>query len=406
MTAGINDPAVVGVDGLASRLRGMAQGRDAIDVAQFQFIGLEDIRQAYGDRWGDQKARIQESAETFLRRRVHESDLLIRGDGGFLVVFGSAMAADSESLAHQLAHGLNDFFLGEEPQDPMPRFGVTTASMPVKDLAAHLEGAGLVEAKAQPDPVNRAAPGLRDIDWRFLPVWDAKREILSNWYVAPYLKTSGARLPGYMFEPAAAHPSQFAAVDEAGLWVAEQALHRLVVQGKQALVGVSVHVSSLTNLSTRTKLMSAIDRLDRGLARYRVVKVAGIPPGFPRMYLNEIVGLLRSRIPNVVLGTAFNEPDVASLAASGPSAISVAVPPWTVGPNAAIPAAQLHMRLAEALVTTHAAHIRVIIEGAIDGNLAAKLKGAGVDNLCSTQIWPSVTEPDGMLKWPTDKLAA
>jgi hypothetical protein len=403
----MNNPATIGLDGLASRLRETAQGRDAIDVAQFQFIGLEDIRQAYGDRWDDQKARIQESAETFLRRRMHESDLLIRGDGGFLVVFGSAMAADSESSAHQLAHGLNDFFLGEDPQDPVPRFGVTTASMPVKDLAAHLEGAGLVEAKAQPDLANRAAaPGLRDIDWRFLPVWDAKREILSNWYVAPYLKTSGARLPGYMFESIAAHPSQFAAVDEAGLWVAEQALHRLVVQGKQALVGVSLHVSSLTNLSTRAKLMAAIDRLDRGLARYRVVKVAGIPPGFPRMYLNEIVGLLRFRIPNVVLGAAFNEPDVASLTASGPSAISLALPPWAVGPNAAISATQLHTRLAEALVTAHAAHIRAIIEGAIDCNLAAKLKGAGVDNLCSTQIWPSAPEPDGMLKWQADKLAA
>ena len=82
-----------------------------------------------------------------MRRRVHESDLLIRGDGGFLVVFGSAVAADSESSAHQLAHGLNDFFLGT-PQKPTPRFGVTTASMPVKDLAAHLEGAGLTDARA------------------------------------------------------------------------------------------------------------------------------------------------------------------------------------------------------------------------------------------------------------------
>ena len=36
---------------LAERIRRLAKGRTTLDVAQFQFIGLTDIRARYGDRW-------------------------------------------------------------------------------------------------------------------------------------------------------------------------------------------------------------------------------------------------------------------------------------------------------------------------------------------------------------------
>jgi len=57
----------------ASRLRAMARGQETVDVAQLQFVGLSDIKQAYGDRWPDQKARIQDAAEAFLRKRINSS---------------------------------------------------------------------------------------------------------------------------------------------------------------------------------------------------------------------------------------------------------------------------------------------------------------------------------------------
>ena len=76
---------------LIARLRTMAQGRSAIDVAQLHFVELNDIKQAYGDRWAEQKTRIQDTAEAFLQRRMGTSDILIRGDNGFLVVLGAAV---------------------------------------------------------------------------------------------------------------------------------------------------------------------------------------------------------------------------------------------------------------------------------------------------------------------------
>ena len=37
-------------DNLATRLRAMAQGRNSLDVARFQFVDLEEISPAYGER--------------------------------------------------------------------------------------------------------------------------------------------------------------------------------------------------------------------------------------------------------------------------------------------------------------------------------------------------------------------
>lgn len=392
---------------LATRLRAMAQGRDEVDVAQFEFIGLNDIRAAYGERWDGERARIQDVAEDFLRRRIHAEDVLIRGKDGFLVVFGGSAAVEAQGSAHQLAHGLNDFFLGEthggSPGRPQLRFGVTSASMPVKDLAAQLADVSVIEPKGA-EEMAALKPG--DIEWRYQPVWDAKREILSNWYVAPCLKASGVRLPGYHFEASRPPASQLAAIDEASLKVAEQALHQLMAQGKQALVGVALHVGSLTNLTSRARLMAAMDRLDRSLMRYRVIKVAGIPPGFPRMYLNEIVGLLRARVHNVILGVAHDETDVPGLIASGPSGISVSLPDWVIGPKSTLPLDQLLKRLNDAKTAAHTAHMRFLVEGALEPSLLARLRLLGVDNLASTRVWPSCGEPDGMLRWQAGRLAA
>ena len=193
---------------LADRLRNIAREREALDVAQFQFIGFDAIRAAYGERWPEEKDRIRGVAEGFLRRRIDGADLLIRADGGFLVVFGSATGAEAEVAAGQLSHGLNEFFLGGD--GPTPRFSVASSSVPVKELTDRLGDVEIISPEQGPDPAETF--GLSQLDWRFQPVWDVKRETLSSWYVTPYITKSGVRLPGYQFEGVSARPHHFAAV--------------------------------------------------------------------------------------------------------------------------------------------------------------------------------------------------
>jgi hypothetical protein len=403
-TLGTVHPSSALSDSLTSRLRQLAQTREALDVAQVQFIDLEDIRSAYGKRWPEQKTRIRDTAEAFLRTRMDRSDLLISAGGGFVVVFGSAEGAEAAVAAGQLLHGLNEFFLGNAESIPAPRFGVATHSVPIKELTSRLGDLDFITHETGPEPVEISI--LAQVEWRFQPVWDVKRETLSNWYVAPYLKKTHARLPGYQFESAAAPANQFAAVDEASLCVSEQAIHELISQGKQALIGVSLHARTLTNQAARAKIISRLDRLDRQNFRYRVLKIAGVTPGFPRLYLNEIVTALKIRTPNVIIGAAWDEPDMSGLLQAGPIAVGVSLPQSAVGAAAGVPLETVLLKLSTDVQRAHAAKVRFFVEGDVPPWVAMKLGAIGVDNISSPRIWPATGTPDAMLKWPASRLAA
>lgn len=389
---------------LTSRLRSLAEGRETLDVAQFQFVDLDEIRTAYGERWPENKERILSTAENFLRRRVDPSDLLIAAAGGFLVVFGSANGAAADASAGSLSHGLNEFFLGELGEVPAPRMQATNHSVPVAKLAETLAAVDFVDPPPPPAVATDAA-GLPNVDWRYQPVWDVRREALTSWYVSPYCRKTSERLPGYQFESAQIPAAQSAAIDEASLWVSEQALAELIPSGKQLLIGASIHVSTLMNLATRARLLSAINRLEPGYFRYRILKIAGVAPGFPRLYLNEIVSMLRTKVQNVVVGGAWNEPDIAGLVNSGPVAVGVTLTKSVLGPSAPVqPAALLHKLTTDAQLA-HSARMRFFVEGRIERDLAAKLAASSVDNIVSPRIWPAAGIPDSMLKWPSARLA-
>jgi hypothetical protein len=401
----VGEPAAkTGLGDLASRLRSAAQGRDTIDVAQFQFVGLSEIQQAYGERWPEQKARIQDAAEGFLRKRVSDADILIRVEGGFVVVLASAAGPEAHAVAAQLTHGLNAFFVGAGQPTPSPKFGGGAHPMPVQDLETTFGDLKAVTPAGE--PASAETFGLPGLDWRFEPMWDVKREALSYWYVAPYLKTTGARLPGYQFENVAAHPNQFMKIDEASLWVAEQALQELLTAEKQTLVGATVHIGTLANLTSRARFLATIDRLDPNLHRYRILKIAGVAPGFPRLYLKEIVALMRARLPNIVIGAAWDEPDLAGLLQPGSIAVGFSVPASAVSPAPAVATPALMIRINEGVRVAHAGRARFFVDGAVTKYLALKFAAAGVDNMSSPRIWPARPMADGILKWPAERLAA
>lgn len=401
MTVGQPVSRAVPID-LLSRLRAVATGRESIDVAQLHFVGLADIQRAYGERWPEHRTRIQDAAESFLRNRVGGSDLLIRGESGFLVVLGAETGPKAHAVAAQLTHGLNAFFTGELGQAQAPRVSGAAHSMNTKDIERSVRGFQtdeLVEA----EPVERS--GASDLEWRFDPVWDVRREALSYWYVTPFHRNTGARVPGYQFETGAAQTAHLLDIDEAAFWVAEQALQRLVNAGKQALIGTTIHARSLTSLASRARILATIERLNQDFHRFRIVKIAGVTHGFPRMYLKEIIGVLRSRLPNVVLLTAWDEPDVLSLLQPGLAGIGFVAPGSGVmsGPIIAIPA--LMARINEASKLAHGIRARFFVEGAVTKYLALKFAKAGVDNIASHAIWPARAMAEGMERWPADRLA-
>ena len=62
---------------LAERIRRLANGRNTLDVAQFQFIGLDAIRTGYAGRWDEKRDHVFHVAKQFIAKRIAAEDVLI-----------------------------------------------------------------------------------------------------------------------------------------------------------------------------------------------------------------------------------------------------------------------------------------------------------------------------------------
>ncbi len=167
---------------------------------------------------------------------------------------------------------------------------------------------------------------------RFQPIWDARREALTNFLVTPVDPRTAERVDGYHFEPHADAVRSYLELDELQLKASEEALKNLFGAGRKALVSVSIHVSSLQTTAALSQIFSILSGFDRKLAAYRIVRIVGIEPGFPRIYLEDICRTLMSRAQRIAFGIAWNEPDIASLLRLRPSAVGFLLPPSATSP--------------------------------------------------------------------------
>ena len=360
------------------------------------------MAKAYGDRWPSQKARIFDIAHTYLTKRLDPADLLIKGAGGFVIASATPTGPEAHVRAASLAHGLTEHFLGEAKADPTVRVEVQSSNAEIAVLAAAVGEVSFIVAP--PAMRHQAGSGLAGTDWRFQPVWDVRRQALGSYYLVPWIRETQQRLPGYQFEASVDAPKSFTVIDEASLWVAEMALRDLFAREGRALVGVAVHSSTLTNLASRTKIFKAMESFDKELLRYKTIKIANVVPGFPRIYLNEIVSALKLRIPNVVISAAWDEPDIAGLLQCGPVAVGFALPKSVLGINGRVDQATLVAKIRSAAAIAHAGQKLFFVEGEIPRELAVRLCEVGVDNISSPHIWPPCSAPESVVKWSAAKL--
>jgi hypothetical protein len=397
--------AATSADRLADSLRRVVRGRNELDVAQFTFVGLDGLARAHGVYWPQRRDRFWQIAEIYLLNRIEEADILVRGETGFLVVFASRTGARAEFAAQNLAAGVSDRFHGLA-EGPSPELAVETRTMPAAQVARMLREHG---ARVEPAaPATPALPAPTQVDWLFQPVWDARREVISSYFLLPHLKGTVRRVPGYQFEPGqeGGRATSYVDLDVASLERSEEALRNLAAAGKRALIGATIHIQSLMNAGTSGRILNRFSQFDRKLAGYRLLKLAGVGPGFPRLHLGHIIGSLKARVPLVVLTASWDEPDMASLARTGPTAIGFAYPDDVAGSLSRIAEGTLLSRFRAGADVAHAQGMSLYAEGQIGAGLARTLVESGADYVSSPQIWKPQAEADSVSKWPASLLSS
>lgn len=387
---------------LVDRLKSIARNGQTIDVAQIQFVGLDRVRAAYADRWRVERDRIQEVARSFIGKRLQNEDVLIPCDNGFVIVFGVADSMDAALTAHSVGQALNQFFLGDEAMQNF-KVEVTHETLPVRGLSEFMSGMrGADPDKARRgDARQRTAADPANLDLQFQPVWDVKHEAITTYYAEPVDGRTGERVAGYQFEDGAAVSPSLLEIDEAVLRTSEVAMRSMFEAGKKAIVGVPVHISSLVKLENRARILQIISQLDPALCKYRAIKLSGVVPGFPRLYLRDTVGFLAAHIPSIVVSMSATTDDFSTAIDCEASVLAYTLPPsCRVADD---PAFFNKVRRDAAIARSRSK--RILVEGPFTAHHAGVCARCGIDSLASPLVWPPIKAPGGVLKWAASRLS-
>ncbi len=390
---------------LAHKIRSIANGADTLEVARFQFIGIDPIRAHYGGDWAEKKSRVQLVARHFIAKRTKPEDLIIPAADGFLLVFSSLSGTDAQVAAVEICNGLNQFFLGSPDDIDGIRFEHKSEEVsPDALIASVATGAELPTYRKKPAPEVAPNAALDSFHISYQPVWDARREKISTYFLTPIDPRTGLRAAGYQFEPEEPSPQELQVLDEAQLRESEHAIKRMLGAGKQAMIGVTISVNSLSNARGLNRLFSTISKFDPALARYRIVRIAGITPGYPRIYLEDIMRSLKMRVPNVSMSLHWSEGDLESVLALKPSAVGFTLNRHATG-GIGEPA-DLRQRLKVASSKANAHRIPFYVHGDLTPIFAQQCVGDGISILSSSSIWARRDTPDGQKDWSLHRLRA
>ncbi|MDP3739487.1 MAG: hypothetical protein Q8R02_19015 [Hyphomonadaceae bacterium] len=385
---------------LVRRIKRLADANQAINAAQIQFIALEEIATAYGDRWRAERGRIMPAAAAFISKRTKHDDVLIPCDNGFIIVFADPDPANAAVAAHAIGRSLRSVFFGADAtfqQERETTFHPTPSADPVDTNDLDAKGHSQTVCRESPPDLAADAAGL---SFRFQPVWDVKRQAVTTYYIEPVNLLTGQRVGGYQFEKPGGVTPRFLEIDDRLLRISETVMRSLFQTGRKAIVGVSIHISSLTKQAHRQRILETISQFDAQLLQYRAIKVSAVEPGFPRRYLRDTVSFLSAQIPHIVVGMSAAEENFSTALDCGAWGLGYTIPP----DSALAHEAGFFSKLTRDAAAARASGKRFFVEGHLTPTQALQCAECGVDFLASPIVWPPLQSIRGVLRWNSSRL--
>lgn len=98
---------------IQERLRNALTGRSTVEMGQFQWVNLDMVRKEAGEDWDRLRRKIYNVSAQFIERRLDEGDVLLRAQGGFMLIFGEREGEEASEKVEEISLALNVFFLGD-----------------------------------------------------------------------------------------------------------------------------------------------------------------------------------------------------------------------------------------------------------------------------------------------------
>jgi hypothetical protein len=330
-----------------------------VDISQYQFINMEAVQAAAGDRWPSLRDRVFIASRSIIEKRLAEEDLIIPCASGFLVVFVETAGVEADALTHAIKADMTAFFLGEEMLKLL-QVDATSERLTVEEFKRTLQAAqaetmtavsgaaaGAVAAAARTpsasdgvtyhpikDPAPASVPEVEEII--FAPAWDPRREAVATFFALPRSRGRGAEMWRYgsAILRGAARPEQRLELELDGLNKIRGHFETFAAKGGRCGLVVSVNYEVIANPRTRVPYAGALSKLPERMRRTLLVRIESAPLDAPAASMTEAFRTLASYCAGLFVHAPLSTLSLTRLEGAGVAWVGCSLPGRNPGQNA------------------------------------------------------------------------
>lgn len=367
-------------------------------AGSLELVGLDDIREAMGDRWQALGSRAEEIAEAELRLQLDDADFYRPyGNTSFLVCFSNLDKLSADRKARQIAARIKAQLVQQIPEiaqtisvdhfvAAVDRATLRQGNLPIADrLLGTLEK---MREEAQVTTRQFRVSLLRDFQILYSPAWHAtKRLVVLNRCL---LDMASGCTTLAQFQ-ALADPLQLsqtlAELDFSLLTKSLEALHQMLRSKRGSAILVPVAFQTILTPGTRQEYTRLLSLIPESYRKYVILEINRIPKMTQLGRLGEMITILTPFAKGVVLELSVDEPRMEALLAQEPWALSVSL----LGASSTDP--HIADRLRKFVGVARAAGTPTFAHGVNSIGLALAAFEAGFSYLDGPAIHPLTREP-------------
>lgn len=301
----------------------LIRGADEVMAGKVQLIGLERIRERFGDGWSRVAERADRIAEQAIRRRLNSHDIMTKvHDLNYLVLFTGVPQEEAQLRCRMIADDIARELLGDEGSAELLEVKTAVAQVdkevsfeetPSLEALSSLLLAGAEGASpptdAQPPARPRAAwtqpaDPLDAVEFVYRPMWDVKRKVVSAFLCLPALRLPGGqRVVGEQSIPGIESEDVQKTLDNRLLDRVLEDLSKVAQAGRRLLLALPVHFNTIAAASRRLEYLNECRRLPPGVAKLLLFEIVGAPSGVPQSRILELATALRTQSRAVLFRT-------------------------------------------------------------------------------------------------------
>ena len=303
-------------------------GRANVEMGQFQFLNLEELRQKAGSDWLNLRTKIYDVSNHFIEKRLDRDDVIFRCQGGFLIIFSVLSGEKAADRVAEISAELSAFYLGDgalerlkvsaesrsvstaefleiiaraQPQEPDSRSSGTAATAVdasgVENRPAWSEDEPDAETRPAPPRWTQSASKVQTTPWDeivFKPCWDARSNAITHHLCVARRIVNG--WPAYgrdTFTVLDSRPLN-RLLDHSVAIAAQRGFQRLHAEGGSCGIIIPVHYDTISSLSERMAYFAILQSVPVPIRRRFQLRIDGIPDGAPEAQMQE---LFRSMMP-------------------------------------------------------------------------------------------------------------